>query len=104
MRSIQQSGMADECVQRAFLLLEGAGHMDLVKTEALSQLRSARKALEGVAAAVWAYSSLRRGRSRDEQVRCGGRGLGQSRGGAACLGSAKEGGRQLWWAALGCET
>ncbi|KAJ1186660.1 hypothetical protein NDU88_003441 [Pleurodeles waltl] len=37
--------MADERVQRALLLLEEVWRMDLVKTEALSQLHPARKAL-----------------------------------------------------------
>ncbi|KAJ1202858.1 hypothetical protein NDU88_006653 [Pleurodeles waltl] len=43
--------MADERVQRALLLLEEAGCMDLVKTEALSQFCLARKASQGVAGA-----------------------------------------------------
>ncbi|KAJ1137837.1 hypothetical protein NDU88_004233 [Pleurodeles waltl] len=52
--------MAGERLQRSF-----------VKSEALSQLRPVRKAVEGVAAAVWACSPPRRGRGWEEQVRCG---------------------------------
>ncbi|KAJ1176774.1 hypothetical protein NDU88_002041 [Pleurodeles waltl] len=91
--------------------------MNLVKSKALLQLRPARKVAEGVAEVVWACSPLRRGRTWDEQVTCGGRGVvpGEERRhlvrGAqgssprldvtrGRLSMSRESARQLWWAAL----
>ncbi|KAJ1098175.1 hypothetical protein NDU88_003291 [Pleurodeles waltl] len=51
--------MEGEYMVAALSLLKKAGHMDLVKQEALAALRRARKAAQGVAAAVLACSPPR---------------------------------------------
>ncbi|KAJ1106285.1 hypothetical protein NDU88_003686 [Pleurodeles waltl] len=62
--------MVDERVRQALMLLEEAGRIDLVRSEALLQLRPARKATEGVAAVVWTYSP--RAVVEDERCRAAG--------------------------------
>ncbi|KAJ1130072.1 hypothetical protein NDU88_008428 [Pleurodeles waltl] len=64
--------MADDCIWRALALLKKAGHMDLMNTEALVELRPARKVSQGVVAVVLACSPLRRARNAEVQVRSGG--------------------------------
>ncbi|KAJ1190984.1 hypothetical protein NDU88_000301 [Pleurodeles waltl] len=61
--------MSDDWVQRALQLLQEARRMDLVRGEALKMLHPARKALDGVAAALWACSPSLRVRSAEAQVR-----------------------------------
>ncbi|KAJ1128301.1 hypothetical protein NDU88_006680 [Pleurodeles waltl] len=53
--------MESKYVQAALSLLKKAGRMDLVRQEALPALRPARKAAQGVAAAVMACSPPRAG-------------------------------------------
>ncbi|KAJ1209830.1 hypothetical protein NDU88_005202 [Pleurodeles waltl] len=66
MRSVRRSGMADERVQRALLLLEEAGRMDLIKTETLLQLR--RKALQRRYGLVHHRADDEAGMSRVEEM------------------------------------
>ncbi|KAJ1157438.1 hypothetical protein NDU88_010150 [Pleurodeles waltl] len=69
--------MEGEFVKAALSLLQKTGCMDLVRQEALPALRPARKAAQGVAAAVMACSPLR-AEARPGQVRKQGRGGGRS--------------------------
>ncbi|KAJ1099479.1 hypothetical protein NDU88_004580 [Pleurodeles waltl] len=68
--------MESEYIQAALSLLKKAGRMDLLRQVALPALRPARKATQGVAAAVMACSPQRAG-ARLGQVRRGGRGGGR---------------------------
>ncbi|KAJ1178602.1 hypothetical protein NDU88_003847 [Pleurodeles waltl] len=70
--------MADDRVQQALLLLQEVGFMDLTNEEALTVLHPARKASQGVVAAVWACSPPQCERSIKAQVRWVGRGSGRS--------------------------
>ncbi|KAJ1213750.1 hypothetical protein NDU88_001381 [Pleurodeles waltl] len=70
------AGREAEYLQAAVALLEKAGRMDLLRQEALPALRPARKAAQGVTAAVMACSPPRSG-GRTGQMRKGGQGGGR---------------------------
>ncbi|KAJ1181972.1 hypothetical protein NDU88_007171 [Pleurodeles waltl] len=75
--SVNICAMEDEYVQAALSLLKKAGRVDLVRQEALPALRPARKAAQGVAAAVMACSPPRVC-AKPEQVRRQGWGRGRA--------------------------
>ncbi|KAJ1211286.1 hypothetical protein NDU88_006647 [Pleurodeles waltl] len=80
--------MADDKVRAALALLQQAGRMDLVRTEALATGRPARRASAGVAAAVMACSP-----PLGERCRPGSGWAGDE--GAAWVGRGRAG-RWLW--------
>ncbi|KAJ1126763.1 hypothetical protein NDU88_005169 [Pleurodeles waltl] len=84
--------MAEDKVRKALALLEQAGHMDIVRQEALGPLCLPRRASAGVAAAGMACSPPRTTRMVSPQVRRGGRGKGGPwrKGAAWAAGGACE--------------
>ncbi|KAJ1158219.1 hypothetical protein NDU88_010913 [Pleurodeles waltl] len=74
-------------VRRVLALLEKAGRMDLVNLEALSALRPARQASQGVAAAVLACSPPRSEKKAEQVRKAGwvpGRAAGRGMGWVVC--------------------
>ncbi|KAJ1165020.1 hypothetical protein NDU88_005450 [Pleurodeles waltl] len=79
---------AEGKVKEALQLLQEAGHLEMLREEALSALRPARRAASGVAAAVLACSSLCRMSTKESVVRVRRRGEGTKIGGP-CQGAGK---------------
>ncbi|KAJ1104843.1 hypothetical protein NDU88_002252 [Pleurodeles waltl] len=89
--------MEGEYVKAALSLLKKAGCMDLVRQEALPALRPARKAVQGVAAAVMACSPPRAGARPGRASRAGR--ARRARGGSTTL-ARRAGGATGGWPKL----